>query len=144
MNPELNSPQITVSGINFTLLSQEISRQLLARQEAIRNFSQKDWSKLYRTPEKTKNPHIQASLEKDGIRGSSTSTKPAEPLIGFRENILGSSPDLTVEEVREFQQIVKKVKDIDLSYTEAEDQATRMVKLTLLLKQKRLLENQRS
>lgn len=144
MSPEFTSPQTTVSGINFAAINQEINRTLLIYQEAVRNFSQKDWSTLCRTPEKTNNPHIQASLEKDGIRGSSTSIKPAEPLIGFREDILGLSPDLTVEEVREFQQIVKRVKDIDLTYEEAEDQATRMVKLALLLKQKRLLENQRS
>ena len=143
MNPEFPNSQTTLSGINFAIISQEVNRTLLIYQEAIRNFSQKGWSSLCRTPENTNDSHIQASLEENGIRKPTIFVKPAKPWIGFGKNIPGLSSDLTVEEVQEFQQIVKRVKDIDLSYTEAEDQATRMIKLALLLKQKRLLENQR-
>ncbi len=49
---------------------------------------------------------------------------------------------LTREEILEFKQIVKKVKNIDLTEEEAEDQATRMVKYVLLLRQKQLLDKQ--
>lgn len=144
MSPESSNPQTTVSGINFAIINQEINHTLLIYQEAVQNFSQKSWPQLCRTSENTNDSQIQASLKEDDVRKPSTSARPAETLIGFGKNIPGLSSDLTVEEVREFQQIVKKVKDIDLTYEEAEDQATRMVKLVLLMKQKRLLENQRS
>ncbi len=49
-------------------------------------------------------------------------------------------PSLTPEEIQEFKQIVKKVKGIDLNDIEAQDQATRMVKLAKLLMQQQLLE----
>lgn len=56
------------------------------------------------------------------------------------KNQLVPPVSLTHEEIIEFKQIVKKVKDIDLTDEEAEDQATRMVKLVLLLRQKQLLD----
>lgn len=131
MTPEFSNPQTTVSGINFAGINREINHTLLIYQEAVRNFSQKLWPLL------AHNPRSPNNLLSDTV-------KLGEPSTGLRKSILGLSPDLTVEEVQEFQKIVKKVKDIDLTYEEAEDQATRMVKLVLLLKQKRLLENQRS
>lgn len=49
---------------------------------------------------------------------------------------------LTLEEIMEFQAIVKNVKGIDLTYEQAQEQGTRMVKLVRLLIQKRPIEYQ--
>lgn len=51
---------------------------------------------------------------------------------------------LTYEEIQEFKQIVKKVKDIDLTDQQAEDQASRMVKLSRLIMQKLTIEKRQS
>ncbi len=51
--------------------------------------------------------------------------------------------ELTDEEIQEFKQIVKKVKDIDLTDEEAEDQAIRMIKLAYLVREKQELEESR-
>jgi len=54
-----------------------------------------------------------------------------------------SAISLTDEEIQEFKQIVKKVKDIDLTDEEAENQAIRMIKLAYLVREKQLLEESR-
>jgi hypothetical protein len=51
-----------------------------------------------------------------------------------------STVSLNPQEIQEFKLIVKKIKDIDLTDEEAEDQALRMVRLALLVKEKLLLE----
>ena len=61
--------------------------------------------------------------------------------IRLRDRVLVENTiSLTYEEIQEFKQIVKKVKDIDLTDEEAEDQARRMIKLALLVREKQLLE----
>lgn len=51
-----------------------------------------------------------------------------------------STLSLTPQEIQEFKLIVKKIKDIDLTDDEAEDQARRMIRLALLVKEKLSLE----
>ncbi len=64
--------------------------------------------------------------------------------IRFRDRLfVESAISLTDEEIQEFKQIVKRVKDIDLTDEEAEDQAIRMIKLAYLVREKQLLEESR-
>lgn len=59
--------------------------------------------------------------------------------IRLRDRVFVSNAiKLTYEEIQEFKQIVKKVKDIELTDEEAEDQAIRMIKLALLVREKEL------
>lgn len=51
------------------------------------------------------------------------------------------SPQLTQQEILEFAQIVKKTKGIDLTFEEAENQASRMVKLAYLVMNNLPIEN---
>ena len=61
--------------------------------------------------------------------------------IRFRDRLfVESAISLTDEEIQEFKQIVKRVKDIDLTDEEAEDQAVRMIKLAYLVREKQLFE----
>lgn len=69
MSPEFSNPQTTVSGINFTVIQREISRQLLIRQEAVRNFNQRVWPSLDRPSKNTNHSQIQASLGEDNDKG---------------------------------------------------------------------------
>ncbi len=64
--------------------------------------------------------------------------------IRFRDRFfVENTISLTDQEIQEFKQIVKKVKDIDLTDEEAEDQAIRMIKLAYLVREKQLLEENR-
>lgn len=61
--------------------------------------------------------------------------------IGFKDKKFTENlASLTLEEIQEFKQIVKKVKNIDLTDQEAENQATRMVKLSRLIMQELTIE----
>ena len=61
--------------------------------------------------------------------------------LRFRDRLfVESAISLTDEEIQEFKQIVKRVKDIDLTDEEAEDQAIRIIKLAYLVREKQLLE----
>lgn len=51
------------------------------------------------------------------------------------------NPQLTPQEIQEFQQIVKKAKGIELTFEEAENQASRMVKLAYLVMNNLPIEN---
>lgn len=72
--------------------------------------------------------------------GQTTQLKHTEIRIVGEGKFANSSLSLNPQEIQEFKLIVKKIKDIDLTDEEAEDQALRMVRLALLIREKLLLE----
>lgn len=76
----------------------------------------------------------------DFYEGRTTQTKHIEIRVVGEGKFDNSKLSLNSQEIQEFKLIVKKIKNIDLTDEEAEDQALRMVRLALLVKEKLLLQ----
>lgn len=111
MSFEFIVPQVTVSGINFALISKEINKTLLVYQKAIANFNEEDWQSL--------DPSFLASIKTDRLQDQQIQSPET-----LEENLPKFTPTFTDESIREFKQIILEDYGIELADQQAFEDAT--------------------